>query len=119
MALNNALFDPILGLYTNNASLPLQQGLGLRQYYEFGLYSYCGYINSTAGTCGNHTAATPFHPYEAITSDMLSNFSSITTVILTNTTLINSKYLGESSGSAYWTLLFGTLLTAVTIVMYV
>ncbi|KAK2461691.1 hypothetical protein APHAL10511_006154 [Amanita phalloides] len=114
VALNNALFDPIYGLYTNNASAPLQEGLGLRQYYEFGLYSYCGYVNSTAGTCGNHTAGNPFQPHHALTSDMIANFSSITTVILTNTTLIDSKYLGQSSSAAYWTLLLGTIFTALT-----
>ncbi|KAF8634493.1 hypothetical protein AX15_000929 [Amanita polypyramis BW_CC] len=115
-ALNNALFDPILGLYTTNASAPLQEGLGLRQYYEFGLYSYCGYINSTAGTCGNHTAGSQFRPYDALTSDMIANFSSITSVVLTNTTLIDSKYLGQSSRAAYWMLLLGAIFTAVTFI---
>ncbi|KAF8634491.1 hypothetical protein AX15_000929 [Amanita polypyramis BW_CC] len=118
-ALNNALFDPILGLYTTNASAPLQEGLGLRQYYEFGLYSYCGYINSTAGTCGNHTAGSQFRPYDALTSDMIANFSSITSVVLTNTTLIDSKYLGQSSRAAYWMLLLGAIFTAVTFIAYV
>jgi len=111
-ALNSALFDPILGLYTNNASAPLQEGLGLRQYYEFGLYSYCGYINDT-GTCGNHTAGNEFQPFDALASDMTANFSAITTVVLANTTLIDSKYLGQSSRAAYWMLLLGAILSAV------
>ncbi|KAF8640397.1 hypothetical protein AX17_000066 [Amanita inopinata Kibby_2008] len=113
-ALQDALFDPVFGLYTNNASTPLQQGLGLRQYYEFGLYSYCGYVNTTAGLCGNHTAGNQFRPYDAITSDMRGNFTSITSVILANTTLIDSKYLGQSSKAAYWMLLLGAICTAVT-----
>jgi len=113
-ALYNATFDPIEGLNTTNATAPLQQGLGLRQYYEFGLYSYCGYINSTAGTCGNHTAAAPFHPFQAITNDLATNYSVITTVVLANTTLIDSKYLGQSSSAAYYLILLGTILSAVT-----
>ena len=117
-ALNSALFDPILGLYTNNASTPLQEGLGLRQYYEFGLYSYCGYINGT-GTCGNHTAGNEFRPFNALASDMTANFSSITSVVLANTTLIDSKYLGQSSRAAYWMLLLGAILSAVTFFTYV
>jgi len=112
-ALANATFDPIEGLNTTNGTAPLQQRLGLRQYYEFGLYSYCGYINST-GICGNHTAAAPFHPFQAITGDMATNYSSLTTVILSNTTLIDSEYLGQSSSAAYYLILLGTILTAVT-----
>lgn len=119
MALNNTLLDPIEGLNTTNATAPLQQGLGLRQYYEFGLYSYCGYINSTAGTCGNHTAAAPFNPFQAIIGDLASNYSIITSVLLSNTTLADTKYLGQSSSAAYYLILLGTILTAVTFLTYV
>lgn len=119
VALNNTLLDPIEGLNTTNATAPLQQGLGLRQYYEFGLYSYCGYINSTAGTCGNHTAAAPFNPFQAIIGDLASNYSIITSVLLSNTTLADTKYLGQSSSAAYYLILLGTILTAVTFLTYV
>jgi hypothetical protein len=108
-SLNNALVDPIEGLYTFNASAPLETEAGLRQFYEFGLYSHCGYINDTQGICTNHTAGRQFTPYEAITSDMAANYSVITAAILTGTTFQNSHYLGQTSKAAYWMLLLGTI----------
>ncbi|PFH54755.1 hypothetical protein AMATHDRAFT_52566 [Amanita thiersii Skay4041] len=113
-ALHSALFDPIFGLYTNNASAPLQQELGLRQLYKFGLYSHCGYVNNTAGVCTNQTAGYRFRPYDAITTDMTANYTRITSALLVNTTFMDSQYLGHSSKAAYYMLLIGTILTATT-----
>jgi SUR7/PalI family len=107
-SLHNALTDPIQDLYTSNTSAPLQTGAGLRQVYEFGLYSHCGYIGNQ-GICTNHTAGRQFKPYDAITSDMAANYTRITEAVLAGTTFENSHYLGQSSQAAYWMLLLGTL----------
>ncbi|KAF8140000.1 actin cortical patch SUR7/pH-response regulator pali [Boletus edulis] len=114
-ALSEATNDTIQGLYTANASSPFGQGTGIRQQYAFGLYSYCAYVNSSAGQCSSHTIAATFQPYTAITSDMLLNYSQLTTYIFVDTTFINSSYLGTNSHVAYYFLLLGTLFTALSL----
>lgn len=106
-----------MGLYTSNASAPLQAGLGLRQFYKFGLYSYCGYISEKEGTCGNHTIGEQFTPFDAVVSDMLpQNYSILTANLIPgNVTLRDSKYLGQSTKAAYWMLLLGTLCAALAL----
>lgn len=109
------LGDAITGLYTTNESAPLQAGAGLRQSYEFGLYSYCGYTTDVLGTCTNHTTARRYEPYDAITSDMRANYSQLTNFIIQGTTFKDSKYLGSNSKSAYYLLLLGTICTALAL----
>lgn len=109
-ALYAAFSDPILGLYTNNASAPLNVRAGLRQLYKFGLYSHCAYVNETAGLCANTTAGYEFQPYTVITSDMLSNYSGYTAAIIHNSTFANSSSLGGSTRSAYYLLLLGAII---------
>ncbi|KAL4064592.1 actin cortical patch SUR7/pH-response regulator pali [Scleroderma yunnanense] len=113
-ALYQAFQDPIQGLYTSNASLPLGQQNGLRQEYRFGLYSYCAYINGS-GTCSGHTVASRFQPYNATTSDMLLNYSQFTEYIFVGTTFKNSSYLGFNSHVAYYFLLFGTIFASLSL----
>ncbi|KAF7306571.1 hypothetical protein MIND_00448400 [Mycena indigotica] len=114
-ALHVALIDDIDHLYTNNASAPLQAGAGLRQLYEFGLYSHCAYVNSSAGRCTNTSIQQEFRPYEALTSDMRANYTDITNFILSGTTFANSNSLGHSSRAAYWMLLLGTICAAIAL----
>jgi len=114
-ALLAAFSDPILGLYTDNASAPLNVRAGLRQLYTFGLYSHCAYVNKTAGLCANTTAAYQFRPYTVITSDMLSNYSGYTDAIINNATFADSSSLGASSRSAYYLLLLGSILATVSL----
>jgi hypothetical protein len=118
-ALYAAFLDPILGLYTGNASAPLNARAGLRQLYKFGLYSHCAYINDTAGLCANTTAAYEFQPYTVITNDMLSNYSGYTNAILNNATFADSSSLGGSSRSAYYLLLLGSILATISLVTFV
>ena len=108
--------DPIEGLYTTNASAPLGVQAGLRQFYEFGLYSHCAYVNATAGICSNVTAATRFTPYDAITGDMAANYSQETDSILMAFTFRNSAYLGEQSKAAYHLILLATICAALALV---
>jgi hypothetical protein len=107
--LASAFKDPIQGLYTSNPSAPLGSQAGLRQQYKFGLYSYCAYVTSTQGICTNHTIADQFRPYDAVISDMITNYSQYTDAIVPDLTFRNSSYLGSSSQAAYWMLLLGTI----------
>jgi len=115
-ALFAAFSDPILGLYTDNASAPLNVRAGLRQLYKFGLYSHCAYVNGTAGLCANTTAAYQFRPYAVITGDMLSNYSGYTDAIIHNATFASSSSLGKDSSAAYYLLLLGSILATISLV---
>jgi len=116
-SLHRAFFDPIEGLYTSNASTPLGAGAGLRQFYRFGLYSHCAYIDDKQGLCGNHTIGDQFRPYDAITSDMSANYTAFTNAIISSTsTFRDSSYLGQSSKAAYWMLLLGTICAALALI---
>ncbi|KIP06914.1 hypothetical protein PHLGIDRAFT_90215 [Phlebiopsis gigantea 11061_1 CR5-6] len=104
--------DPVTGLYTDNASEPLQQHLGLRNFYDWGLYQYCAYVNDTHGECSPHVTANRLQPYEALTSDMNDNFVRLTNSLIPATTFSDSQYLGEFTRGAYYLLLLGTIATA-------
>lgn len=107
--------DPINDLYTSNASAPIGVQAGLRQIYEFGLYSHCAYVNKTAGRCSNTTVANKFLPYDAVISDMAMNYSQATDIILKGTTFHNSGYLGTQSKAAYYLILLGSICTALAL----
>lgn len=117
--LHAAFYDPIEGLYTYNASAPLGVKAGLRQLYEFGLYSHCAYVNATAGVCSDSIVANKFTPYDAIVGDMAANYSRDTNSILTGTTFHNSNYLGEQSNAAYYLILLATICAALSLITLV
>lgn len=108
-ALYNALFDPIGGLYSDNALAPLQQHHGIREVYKFGLYSHCGYMNATAGICSHHVFSYRFTPYPIITSDMSANYSAITDALVLESSFRDSDALGSGSRAAYWMIFLGTV----------
>ncbi|KAF7367252.1 hypothetical protein MSAN_00787100 [Mycena sanguinolenta] len=120
-ALHKAFIDDIDGLYTPNASAPLEAGEGLRQFYFFGLYSHCAYLNDstttngTAGKCTNTSIRNEFTPYTALTSDMLANYTTVTNFILGETTFANSDSWGHTSRAASAMLLLGTICAAVSL----
>jgi len=111
--------NQVVGLYTDNASAPLQAGAGLRQFYQFGLYNYCAYVEENSGICGNHTAGERFTPYDIIKADMISNYSILTEPIIPENTFRDSKYLGDSSKAAYWMILLGTVCAALALLTLV
>ncbi|KAH7927369.1 hypothetical protein BV22DRAFT_1031852 [Leucogyrophana mollusca] len=115
-ALGDAFKVPIQGLYAENASTPLGARTGLRRLYEFGLYSYCAYVNTTAGSCSNQTIAANFQPYTALTSDMFLNYSQYSDAIFVDTTFMNSSYLGYNAHVAYYFLLLGAIAAAVALI---
>lgn len=110
--------DVIDGLYTNNASAPLGVQAGLRQLYKFGFYSHCAYIDdATLGICSNRSVAAKFKPYEAILSDMASNYSGYTnTFIPSNSSFRADNSSGSSTQAAYWLILLGTICAALALV---
>jgi len=108
--------DPIDGLYTNNASAPLEQQAGLRNEYKFGLYSHCAYVNDTHGICSNSSTANRFQPYTVIRADLLANYSAITDAAITGTAFIDANYLGNFSNAAWYLILIGTICAALALV---
>jgi len=108
-ALRQVFFNPIDDLYTDNASLPLGASLGLRQYYEFGLYQHCGYLDGKQGTCSNYTVDNQFRPFDALTADMAPSYVIYTRAAIVDIPFVNSDYLGPLSQSAYRTLLTGII----------
>lgn len=112
--------DPIDGLYTHNASAPLGVQAGLRQLYKFGFYSHCAYVDDRLGICSNRSVATKFRPYEAIISDMASNYSGYTnTFIPLSNSFRADASLGSSTQAAYWLILMGMIFAALALFTYV
>jgi hypothetical protein len=109
------LLDPIDSLYTDNASAPLQEGDGLRRFYRFGFFSYCGFTNETqsGGICTNHTFGKPYHPYDYLTQDMARNYTEISDAIIFDVTFRDSNYLGRTSVAGFWMIFLGLLTSAV------
>lgn len=107
--------DPVDGLYTTNASAPLLQEAGLRNFYDFGLYSYCAYVNETHGTCSPHVTAMQLQPYQDVVGDMPANYSVLTNALVPSVTFVDSQYLGEFSRGAYYLLLLGTIAAALAL----
>jgi hypothetical protein len=114
-AVQAAILNPVEGLYTDNGSAPLQAEAGLRQTYEFGLYSYCAFVQDGTGLCGNHTIGAQFRPFDTISADMPGNYSVLSAAFIQNPTFRDSKYLGQSSKAAYWMFLLGTICAALTV----
>ena len=119
--------DPILGLYTSNASAPVGEREGLRQLYECGFYSYCAYVettDTTQGICSNKSTPFQLQPFAAFLADMPTNYSGITqnivsTTNLADTTFVNNHYLGEFSKAAYFLVLIGTICAGLAMFTYV
>ncbi|KAI0359071.1 hypothetical protein OH77DRAFT_1396170 [Trametes cingulata] len=110
-----ALGDPIFGLYTDNASAPLQQQEGIRQLYKYGLYSYCGYVNGSQGICSNTSAANRFEPLGNMVADMSMNYSGVTTALITQGAFIDSNYLGDFTNGAYYLIIIGSVCAALAL----
>lgn len=92
--------------------------LGIRENYKFGLYSYCGYVNGS-GICSNTSAATRWEPFSVIVADMRSNYSGVTTALITEGTFIDSDYLGEFTKGAYYLIIIGSVCAAMALLTLV
>ena len=91
---------------------------GLRPLYNFGLYSYCSYIDSKDGQCSNSSVAFQLQPYSVVLADMPTNYSGLTQgFVPSDLTFTNSHYLGEFSRAAYYLLLMGSICAALAMLM--
>jgi hypothetical protein len=115
-ALQVAIGDPVEGLYNTTPSAPVGEQAGLRQLYQFGLYSHCAYVDDKQGACSNSSVAKQWEPYNAVLSDMFQNYSDLTLGFVPNDqTFTNSHYLAEFSRAAYYMLLMGSICAAIAI----
>ncbi|PAV22258.1 SUR7 family [Pyrrhoderma noxium] len=115
-ALELATGDPSDGLYASNTSIPLGQASGLRESYAFGLYSYCGYVNSSLGSCSNSTTALQVQPYQVMLDDMNGRFTSLTRNFIPDLSFTNSHYTGQFTRAAYYLLLMGSIFAALAMI---
>jgi SUR7/PalI family len=116
-ALARGLGDPINGLYATNASAPLGTEAGIRQVYKFGLYSYCGYLENSAGICTNKTVGNKYLPSNALLADMSLNYSALTIFIINGTSSFESQSIGSHTRSASYLILIGTICSFLALVM--
>lgn len=118
LALQNAIGDPVEDLYTTNASAPIAEQAGLRELYQFGLYSYCAYVDHVQGACSNKSAAFQLEPFSDVLADMSARFSGITRGFIPgDLTFTNDHYLGEFSRAAYYLLLMGSICAALAVIL--
>ncbi|KAI0274779.1 hypothetical protein BC834DRAFT_849544 [Gloeopeniophorella convolvens] len=115
--LAKGLGDPITNLYATNASAPLGEEDGIRNVYKFGLYSYCGYLNNTAGRCSNTTIANKYQPFNALIADMALNYSALTIFIINGTSSFESQSMATHTHSAYYLILLGTIFAFLALVI--
>jgi hypothetical protein len=114
-----------MGLYGLNASEPVGESKGLREGYRFGLYSYCGFVNTSGhGSCSNETIARKYNPYNAIKADMGTNYSSLTDSILEtyqegHTGFQASSTLGNYTTAAYYLILLATICVGLAFILCV
>ncbi|KAI5123705.1 hypothetical protein M0805_000301 [Coniferiporia weirii] len=118
IALQTSTGDPVQGLYAPNASTSIGEGAGLRELYQFGLYSYCAYVDTVQGVCSNSSAAFPLEPYSVILADMPFRYSNLTQAFIPDgLTFTNSHYLSEFSRAAYYLLLLGSICAALAMII--
>ncbi|KDQ20393.1 hypothetical protein BOTBODRAFT_26399 [Botryobasidium botryosum FD-172 SS1] len=110
--------DPAPGLFTNNATAPLWQGLGLRQEYLWGFYGHCAYTNLShgLGICSNKTFGAKFTPFDVMLGDTPPRYNVFTQFIVPTTTFKDSGYLGTFYNAAFWLIFIATLAMAVSLV---
>jgi hypothetical protein len=76
---------------------------------EFGLYSHCEYLDTSAGACLKAKIGSLFVPYEAIASDIPTDYLDVTDSILQGYIIYNSSNLASLSKAAYYLILLGSI----------
>jgi hypothetical protein len=111
--------DQFFDIYAPNGSVPLQQNLGLRFDYYWGLYGHCGYMNETDGLCANQTFGKRYEPFTVVLEDITLNRQALTDRWFVRTTAFtDSKYTGQSTKAAYWMILLGTICAGLAFITY-
>jgi len=106
-------------LYGNGGSLG--NGQGLKQYYSYGLWAYCG-SDSKSGT-GNNVACSGTHwgnrfqPASAIVSDVPQGLQTTVTNALPGTTFSSNSYLGKITQAAFYLYFIGAIAIGVSLIL--
>jgi len=88
------------GLYTTNATAPLEEGQGLRQIYAWGFYSHCAYVAPEQGICSNKSQPSPFQPFDTVVADAPAKFHTVAELLFNSGLLILVSWI--TFPSAYW-----------------
>lgn len=103
----------VSNLYASSASSPVGQGNGLKQDYQWGLYSYCaGQESGSQRACSERSFGFEFVPVEAILADAPQDARQPIRELLPEGTFSNSKYLGDYSKPAMYLIFIGSCLAA-------
>ncbi|KZS93237.1 hypothetical protein SISNIDRAFT_72822 [Sistotremastrum niveocremeum HHB9708] len=109
--------DSAAGLYTTNATAPLEEGDGLRQIYAWGFYSHCAYVAPEQGICSNKSQPNLFQPFDTMVADAPAKFHTVTQFIVPNSGFTDSSFLGSLSRGAYWLCFIGSILAALAMIL--
>jgi len=98
-----------------------QSGTGLRQYYSYGLWSYCA-SNAKSNTggnvyCSNSHFGSAFTPVTAILNDVPEGLRTDVANALPNTTFSSNGYLGKATQAAFYLYFIGAICIAVSLLL--
>jgi len=109
------LGNSIYGQSSSNAA-----NAGLRQYYEWGLWTYCAKSGSSGGApdyCDGTSWAHEFRPVPAILYDVPANAQTEVANRLPGGVFTSDSYLGRFSKAAFYLLIIGTILGGLALIM--
>jgi len=116
-ALQAATGDPTPNLYNTSQASPMGEGFGLRQSYEWGLYSVCGYVSPVRGNCSKSEFGNRFTPFDVILHDTPDLYLVQTVFLLpANSTFVSSTYLSSFSNGAGYLIMLGTVAAMIAFV---
>jgi len=105
---NGATIDNI---YASNQAAPELQGNGIKNEYQWGLYTFCaGQGTSGPRSCADSSIGFRFEPAQVLGQDIGSNYNSTLTSLIGDQTFTDSSYLGRYSHAASYIILIGTIL---------
>lgn len=99
-------------LYAANQAAPEGTGAGIKNSYQWGLYSYCaGAKSGSDRACSDRHFGFEFLPLNAILSDAPESDRAAIQNFLPNGTFRNSNYLGDYSRPAMYLIFIGSCLS--------
>jgi len=92
---------------------------GLREYYEWGLWTYClkDSLGGVPDACDGNSWAYAFEPVPAILYDVPSDLQSQVTSRLPSSTFTSSDYLRSYSKGAFYVLFIGTVAGGLALIL--
>lgn len=106
-------------LYMTNASSPLGKSTGLRQFYRWGFFDSCAYIDGDNGLCNSTSFAHEYQPYATIRSDIPVKFAATTDKIIPDSAsgFTSNGYNGTLSKAAFWLIFVGACAAGVALIV--